>query len=76
MTTLAKHAAAEAKTSSMPDVRPNAFRRVARKAASVGGRMLGALAPFGAAVAALYPVAIVAGVVLLGLTLTGPAASV
>ena len=75
MTALARHAAAEVQTSSLPDPRPNAFRRVARKAASVGGRMLGSLTPFGAAVAALYPVAIVAGVVLLGLTLAGPAAS-
>ena len=75
MTILTKHAAAEAEASSIPDLRPNAFRRIARKAASVGGRMLGALAPFGAAVAALYPVAIVAGVVLLSLTLAGPAAS-
>ena len=75
MTTLARHAAAEAKASGMPDLGQNAFRRIARKAASVGGRMLGALAPFGAAVAALYPVAIVAGVVLLSLTLAGPAAS-
>ena len=72
MTSLARHSEAEASRS---QIGPNAFRRAASKAASIGRRVLGALVPFGAAVAALYPVAIVAGVVLFGLTLAGPAAS-
>jgi hypothetical protein len=75
MTAAARYASAEAEAASIPDLRTNAFQRVARKAASVGEQMLAALAPFGAAVAALYPVAIVAGVVVLSLTLAGPAAS-
>ena len=44
----------------------NALRRIARKAASIGRRLLRALVPFGAAVAALYPVAFVIAMILIG----------